>query len=92
MEIGKDAFRVSEAICPQRNLKLRKIIETKSLFEGSLTFHIIKFKCESCGREYLDLEQAEVYDLYLILNEKLAGIPLETVGESFAKMAGQLSG
>ena len=31
----------------------------KSLFDGSLTFHIIKFKCLKCKKEYLDLEEAQ---------------------------------
>lgn len=85
MEIGGKAFRVDKSVCPHCDLKMHKIIENKSLFDGSLTFHIIKLKCEKCSREYLDLEQAEVYDMYLILNKRFAGRPLEAISERFSK-------
>lgn len=85
MEIGEKAFKAGKAVCSCCDLKMRKVIENKSLFDGSLTFHIIKLRCEKCNREYLDLEQAEVYDMYLILNKTFAGRPLETVAERFSK-------
>ena len=86
MEIGEKASRVDKAVCPHCDLKMHKVIENKSLFNGSLTFHIIKLRCEKCSREYMDLEQAEVYDMYLILTKKFAGRPLETVAERFSKI------
>ena len=86
VSFGDKAFRVDKAVCPHCGLKMHKIIENKSLFDGSLTFHIIKLKCEKCNREYLDLEQAEVYDMYLIFNKRFAGRSLETVAEKFSKV------
>ena len=80
MKLDEKAFRVDRAVCPQCNLKMHKIIETKSLFDGALTFHIIKLKCEKCHREYLDLEQAQVYDLFLTVR-KLKERPLYDVTE-----------
>ena len=86
MKLDGKAFRVDRAVCPQCNLKMHKIIETKSLFDGSLTFHIIKLRCGKCHRVYLDLEQARVYDMYLILSKRFAGRPLETITERFSKL------
>ena len=85
LEVGEKASRVDKATCPHCDLKMHKVIETKSLFDGSLTFRIIKLKCEKCNREYLDLEQAEVHDMYLILNKRFAGKPLESMVERFSK-------
>ena len=84
MKVGEKAFRVDRAICPQCGLKMHKIIENKSLFDGALTFHIIKLKCEKCEREYLDLEQAQVYDLFLIFNKTYSGKSLERLTEKFS--------
>ena len=69
MKLDEKAFRVDRSICPHCNLKMHKIIENKSLFGGALTFHIIKLRCEKCSREYLDLEQAQVYDLFLVMRK-----------------------
>ena len=85
--LGEKAFRVDRAVCPHCGLKMHKVIENKSLFDGSLTFHIIKLKCEKCSREYLDLEQAEVYDTYLMFSRKFSGKSLEHVAEKFTKTA-----
>ena len=46
-----------------------KYIDNKSLFEGAMTFHIIKFKCLNCNKEYLDLDEAQKYDLFLKLEK-----------------------
>lgn len=85
MKLGEKAFRVNKAVCPHCGLKMHKMIENKSLFDGSLTFHIIKLKCEKCAREYLDLEQAQVYDLFLIFNKMYAHKSLETLTEKFSQ-------
>lgn len=83
MKLDEKAFRVDKATCPSCGLKMHKIIENKSLFEGSLTFHIIKLHCEKCHREYLDLEQAQVYDLFLIFNKAFQHKPLADVAKQF---------
>jgi len=80
------AFRVDRAICPNCGIKMQKIIENKSLFDGSLTFHIIKLKCEKCKKEYLDLEQAEVYDLFLMMNKRLSKKPLGKISKTLSEI------
>ena len=82
IRIKEKAFRVDKALCPHCGIKMQKIIENKSLFDGSVTFHIIKFRCGRCRREYMDLEQAEKYDLYLIMSKRLDKKPLEKVSRN----------
>ncbi|MBI2543221.1 MAG: hypothetical protein HYW24_03485 [Candidatus Aenigmarchaeota archaeon] len=84
MKLTESAFRVDRAVCPHCNLKMHKTIENKSLFEGALTFHIIKLKCEKCSREYMDLEQAQVYDLFLAVR-KLKEKPIYDVAEKISQ-------
>lgn len=69
LEIDNDATRVIEGVCPKCKEKMIKYIDNKSLFNGTLTFHFIKFKCTKCNKEYLDLEEAEKYDLFLTLEK-----------------------
>lgn len=69
LEISKNNFDVNEGICPKCNEKTIKYIDNKDLFEGALTFHIIKFKCLKCNKEYMDLNEAEKYDLFLKLEK-----------------------
>ena len=84
LEVDEKSFTVTSGECPTCNEKMEKIIENKNLFDGSLTFHLIKFRCEKCGKEYLDLEQAEKYDLYLIL-ERAARQPLSVLTKNVLK-------
>lgn len=67
IEINEKAFEVNEGICRKCNEKLIKIVENKSLIDGTITFHIIKLKCPKCEKKYLDLDQAEKYDFFLTL-------------------------
>jgi len=69
LEINKEAFEVNEGICKDCNVKLLKIVENRSIFGGAISFHIIKLKCPKCGKEYLDLDQAEKYDFLLTLEK-----------------------
>ena len=69
IEINKDKLNINEGICPKCNEKMTKYIDNKNLFEGALTFHIIKFKCLKCNKEYLDLDEAEKYDLFIKLEK-----------------------
>ena len=69
LEINKDALVVNEGVCPKCKDKMTKYIDNKSLFDGTLTFHIIKFKCLKCKKEYLDLNEAQKYDLFLKLEK-----------------------
>ena len=46
-------------------------MENRDFLEGSISFHIIKLKCDSCGKEYLDLNQADKYDFLLTLERAI---------------------
>lgn len=81
LELDKGAFEVNEGICKDCKEKLIKIVENRSLFSGALTFHIIKLKCPRCGKEYLDLDQAEKYDLLLTLEKASKDKPLEAIAK-----------
>ena len=76
IEINSNAFEVNEGICKECGGRLVKIVENRNILDGTITFHIIKLKCPNCGKEYLDLDQAEKYDFYLVL-EKATKQPLE---------------
>ena len=69
LEINKDSLNINKGICPKCNKNMIKYIDNKSLFEGAMTFHIIKFKCLNCNKEYLDLDEAQKYDLFLKLEK-----------------------
>jgi len=60
---------LNKLVCQNCKIKMKKLITNKNLFHGSVTFHIETFKCENCGGEYLDLKEAEKYDLFLILKK-----------------------
>ena len=59
IEVSKDATSVNEGVCPSCNKRMLKYIDNKNLFDGTLTLHIIKFKCLKCKKEFLDLEEAQ---------------------------------
>src|SRR3989338_1517623 len=85
IEVSKDAASVNEGICPSCNERMVKYIDNKNLFDGALTFHIIKFKCLKCKKEYLDLEEAEKYDLFLKLEKAGKDKALELFAEKKIK-------
>ncbi len=85
VEVDEESFKVAKAECPACDKKMNKKIENKSLFNGVLTFHIIKFRCAECKKEYLDLEQAETYDLYLALSKISALKPVHGVTHDLLK-------
>ena len=64
IEMIKD-LQEDEMNCLKCKIKMVKYRESKSLFNGASVFHFIKFKCPQCKKEYLDLEEAKKYDLYL---------------------------
>jgi hypothetical protein len=65
--------QANEGTCGDCGEKLVKIVEDRSLLDGAITFHIVKLKCEKCGKEYLDLEQADKYDFLLSLEKAVKG-------------------
>ena len=84
MEIDKNAFEVNEGICKDCDEKLVKIIENRNVGNW-VTFHITKLKCPKCGKKYLDLNNAEEYDMLLIL-EKAFKQPMDVLSEKIAKL------
>ncbi len=76
-EIDESSFEVNDGICRACNERFLKIVENRSIFDGSVTFHIIKLKCPKCNKEYLDLDQAEKYDFLLKLEKASKEEPLE---------------
>ncbi len=79
-EIDGNVFEVNEGICKDCGEKLIKIVENRSILDGAISFHIIKLRCPNCGKEYLDLDQAEKYDFALIL-EKALQQPLDKLSK-----------
>lgn len=88
VKINQNAFKVNNAVCPNCGIKMEKIIENRSIFDGSVTFHIIKFRCEKCRKEYMDLEQAAKYDLFLLMNKNFSNQPLEKVSKAISNISG----
>ena len=70
IKIDENSFEVSEGICPECNEKMSKYIANFNLFDGALTFHLIKFRCDKCKKEYLDMNEAEKYDFYLLMKKQ----------------------
>lgn len=85
LEIDEGAFEVSEGVCPYCNEKFVKIVENRKALGGDVTFHIKKLKCIKCGKEYLDLNDAEKYDLLLIL-EKAFKQPINVLSKKVEKL------
>ena len=75
-DLDKNAFEVNDGICKDCGGRLIKIVENRNILDGAITFHIIKLKCQNCGKEYLDLNQAEKYDFALLL-ERAVRQPLD---------------
>ena len=84
LEIDEGAFEVNEGFCEDCNEKLIKIVENRSILDGTITFHIIKLKCMKCGKEYLDLSQAEKYDFLLTL-EKAFKQPIKLLSKKISE-------
>ena len=81
LEINKNTININKGICPKCNKNMVKYIDNKSLFDGAMTFHIIKFKCLNCNKEYLDLDEAQKYDLFLKLEKTGKGKILTLINE-----------
>ena len=84
-EIDKNAGQVNDGTCPDCNEKLVKIVENRQALGGDVTFHIKKLKCVKCSKEYLDLSNAEKYDLLLIL-EKAFKQPINVLFKKIEKL------
>lgn len=83
--LAKNSFSADKLKCGKCNINMKKVNDNKDLFNGALTFHITLFKCEKCGEEYLDLKQAEAYDLFLTMS-KIQNKPLKLVSKSLERL------
>jgi Zn finger protein HypA/HybF involved in hydrogenase expression len=68
VEFDKNAGHVKGGICPNCNEKFVKVVENREVVDW-VTLHITKLKCPKCGEEYLDLDNAEKYDMLLRLEK-----------------------
>lgn len=67
----RGAYEVTDGTCTSCNGKLIKVVENRDVLDGAISFHIIKLRCEQCGKEYLDLNQAKTYDFLLTLERAI---------------------
>jgi len=84
IKFDKGAGHVDGGTCPVCNEKFVKIVENRNIRDW-ITFHITKLKCPKCGKKYLDLNNAEEYDLLLTL-EKAFKQPIGVLGKKVAKL------
>ena len=56
VEINEDSFKVTTGLCPNCNLKMEKIIENKNLFDGTITFHIIRPEIKYPNPKYPEIK------------------------------------
>lgn len=84
LEVEESAFYSSEGACRTCKVKLKEIVENKSLFDGAVTFCITKLKCQKCGKDYLNLREAEKYDLFLALEKMSKEEPLRSIAGKIA--------
>jgi len=66
IKISKDAFK-SSLHCPKCNIEMKKIITDLDLAESQMTLHLEAYKCENCGRERLNGEQAIKLDQMMLM-------------------------
>lgn len=84
IEFDKNAGRVENGFCPDCHNKFVNVVEHRNV--GNLfTLHFKKLKCNNCGKEYLDLDNAEKYDLLLIL-ERAFKQPLDVLSKKVEKL------
>jgi len=83
VEFDKNAGHVEGGTCPNCNEKFIKTVDNRDALGGDVTFHITKLKCPKCNKTYLDLNNAEKYDLLLRL-EKAFNQPIEVLSRKIA--------
>lgn len=85
IKFDKNAAYVKKGVCPDCNEKFVKVVEDSDVLGGDVTFHITKLKCPKCGKKYLDLNNAEKYDLLLKL-EKAFNQPIGVLSKKISKV------
>lgn len=80
----KNAGHIEEGECPYCHDKFVKTVENRNV-RNLFTLHFTKLKCLRCGEEYLDLDNAEKYDLLLML-EKAFKQPLDVLSKKVEKL------
>ncbi|MAG02210.1 hypothetical protein CMI42_02640 [Candidatus Pacearchaeota archaeon] len=81
-EIDKSAFEVNGGVCRNCNGRLLKMVENRDIGNW-VTLHFKKLKCNECSKEYLDLNNAEEYDLLLNL-EKAFKQPINVLSQKIS--------
>jgi len=66
IRISKNAFK-NQLHCPKCNIEMKKIITDLDLAESQITLHLEVYKCEKCGRERLNGEQAMKLDQIMLM-------------------------
>jgi len=82
VRISKKAFRAKGLHCDICNKKMHKIFLDIEIPETSLAIHLEAFRCDKCGKEYLNGEQAAKLDRALAIGKVIArkGIVYERAG------------
>ena len=84
IEFDKDVAYIKEGVCPNCNEEFIKVVEDSDVLGGDVTFHITKLRCPKCDKKYLDLNNAEKYDLLLMLKKVFK----QPIGALSKKVAG----
>jgi len=66
IKLSKNAFK-DPLHCPKCNLEMKKIVTDLDLMDDNITLHLEAYKCEKCGRERLNGDQATKLDRMMLM-------------------------
>jgi len=66
IKISKNAFK-GPLHCLKCNIEMKKIITDLDLMDDNITLHLEAYKCDKCGRERLNGEQATNLDRMMLM-------------------------
>ena len=69
VKIRKEAFNSKELHCDICDMMMNKVSLDVDIPNTSLTIHLEAFRCNKCGKEYLNGEQARKLDRSLAITE-----------------------
>lgn len=72
VKIKKDAFVSKELHCDTCNKSMNKVSLDVDVPNTSLTIHLEVFRCDKCGKEYLNGEQAKKLDRALAIGNVIS--------------------
>jgi len=70
-EIDKDSFEAKELNCDNCNKKMDNVSIGIDIPDTSLTVHLDAFRCNKCGKEHLNGEQASKLDRALAISKAI---------------------